>query len=204
MLDRSDRAKRAIFEKPLRPDWVRGYFEARLAAALPAPGLDELGEDSFFDPAETIDLGVVMDGLRLSARSDARSSGFRVARRRRLMPLWLRRRAQPRRISHLSELLRHDGAEFIAQAYRQLLGREADAGGEANYLALLREGRIDRIEVLRSLQGSDEGRAAGAVVRGLAPRLFMRDLQRHRLVGYPVRLAARLRRAARRRLAMQR
>ncbi|SDR62395.1 protein of unknown function [Rhizobiales bacterium GAS191] len=190
-------------EPPLPRDWAYRYFEARLAAAIPPPAADDYAEDRLFDPAEAVDVEAAMAALRRAAQAESESTGFRVATVRRVSRRWRRRRAPPKRVSRLDELLRHDGAEFIGEAYRQLLGREADAEGEASFLGHLHDGTLDRIEILRALQSSPEGRAAGATVRGLAPRLWLRDALRLPLLNYPIRIAVRLRSAARPRSADQ-
>ena len=47
--------------------------------------------------------------------------------------------------------------EFIATAYRTLLGREADAEGQAHYRQELESGRMTRTEMVRHMKNSHEG-----------------------------------------------
>lgn len=56
------------------------------------------------------------------------------------------------------DLLNLHDESFVVAAYRAALGREADADGLSYYLSRLRQG-VDRIEVLRQLRSSPEGRA---------------------------------------------
>ncbi len=68
----------------------------------------------------------------------------------------------------LSKLLLIAGdAEFVREAYRRILRREADPGGFENYAQLLRGG-TPRATVLRQLAESSEGQATGLRYMGLA------------------------------------
>lgn len=66
----------------------------------------------------------------------------------------------------IEDLLAHEGPEFIRQAYRTLLGREADPGGFVAYLNRLSDG-LDRQQVIAELSQSDEGRRFAARVPGV-------------------------------------
>jgi ubiquinone/menaquinone biosynthesis C-methylase UbiE len=66
----------------------------------------------------------------------------------------------------------HD-TEFIRNAYLAILKRFPDSNGEASYLSRLREGSINKIEVLGRLRYSSEGRSAGVTIRGLLPRFLL-------------------------------
>lgn len=67
----------------------------------------------------------------------------------------------------LSELLRHDDADFVETAYRILLQRTPDAGGIEHYLHELRSGSLSKIEILGRLRWSAEGRERDVHVDGL-------------------------------------
>jgi O-antigen chain-terminating methyltransferase len=65
---------------------------------------------------------------------------------------------------------------FVDQAYRQLLGREADLASRKQYITALLIGALDRIEILDELCQSVEGRACGVQVAGLQSRAQQRRL----------------------------
>lgn len=62
-----------------------------------------------------------------------------------------------------------DNAGFVAQTYRNVLGREADAGGFTNWYGRLLSGNLSRAEVLVSLSESAENKrlTASLVANGL-------------------------------------
>lgn len=66
----------------------------------------------------------------------------------------------------LEMLLLDDGEAFVREAYRTLLGREADSDGLSNYLAVI--GHSGKLAVLAALRRSNEGRQRGVQVPGLA------------------------------------
>ena len=69
----------------------------------------------------------------------------------------------------LGELLGGNDPTFLANAYRVLLGREPDENGLQTYLACLGECSLSRIDILRVLRFSAEGRALDVEVAGLLP-----------------------------------
>ena len=72
----------------------------------------------------------------------------------------------------LGELLGGNDAEFLAQAYQVLLGRDPDESGLQTYLGKLCEhSSFSRVDVLRALRFSEEGRTLGVEVAGLLPLL---------------------------------
>jgi hypothetical protein len=73
-------------------------------------------------------------------------------------------------VTHINDLLELDGVDFVKAAYVSLLGREVDAEGGANYLKRLREG-WSRMSVVKGLCASDEGKAHGNALPGLAKAL---------------------------------
>lgn len=66
----------------------------------------------------------------------------------------------------LAQLLKLDGAEFVRQAYRVVLGREADPTGLRDRLQQLEAGGA-RSQVLADLRCDPEGQAFGAKLAGL-------------------------------------
>jgi SAM-dependent methyltransferase len=80
----------------------------------------------------------------------------------------------------LETLLNYDDREFIQAAYLTLMMRAPDSGGFDTYLRLLRSG-TSKLEILRILRDSAEGRAAAACVVGLPGRLFL-----EKLCGWPI------------------
>lgn len=73
-------------------------------------------------------------------------------------------------IHHVDDLLRLNDRAFVAMAYHAILGRSVDDGGLDYYTNALRHG-LNRIEVLASLAGSDEGQQHAHQLEGLQERL---------------------------------
>jgi SAM-dependent methyltransferase len=94
----------------------------------------------------------------------------------------------PRTVT-LGELVDCHDEEFVRNAYRKLLGREADAAGLANALEHLRSGGWNKIDLLGSLRYSEEGRRVGVEVAGLRIAYLVRRLFRVPVVGYLLRSA---------------
>lgn len=76
----------------------------------------------------------------------------------------------------LDELLEASGPAFLGKAYVALLGRPIDPGGFRAYDARLRAG-ASRLSIIDELARSDEGRAHGAIVPGLATRLAREQVE---------------------------
>jgi hypothetical protein len=70
------------------------------------------------------------------------------------------------RIASVDDLLALDGLPFIAEAYRQILGREADAAGLRDYSARLAAGGAKE-QVLADLRSDREGQAFASSLPGL-------------------------------------
>jgi hypothetical protein len=73
-------------------------------------------------------------------------------------------------VAHIHELLELEGADFVKAAYVALLGRGADVDGGNNYLKRLRDG-WSRMSVVKGLHHSEEGKAFGQKLPGLAKAL---------------------------------
>lgn len=95
------------------------------------------------------------EGKAFSARS---ASAPEAAKPRSVPAPATRARTGPRRGIDLQQLLNCDSPEFIDLAYRVTLLREADESGRRNCAWLLASG-ISRIEILRQLLESEEGRS---------------------------------------------
>lgn len=66
----------------------------------------------------------------------------------------------------LPELLSMDGFQFVKNAYAKILLREPDPGGLVNYLEKLESGQ-SKIDILRELSQSEEGRSRRVEISGL-------------------------------------
>ncbi|HVQ39555.1 MAG TPA: DUF4214 domain-containing protein, partial [Pyrinomonadaceae bacterium] len=88
----------------------------------------------------------------------------------------------------LIDLLKFQDADFLVVAYRAVLKREPDSFGYNHYLEQLREGHLDRLDLLASLRFSPEGELKKVHIKGLALPTFMRRIGHLPIIGYPVRL----------------
>lgn len=88
----------------------------------------------------------------------------------------------------LNDLLKFHDADFLNAAYRAVLKREPDTFGYNYYLDQLREGHIDKVDVLAILRFSSEGKLRNVQVKGLALPTFLRRLGHLPVIGYPIRL----------------
>lgn len=83
-------------------------------------------------------------------------------------------------VTSVPRLLAPHDAEFITTAYQSVLGRAPDAEGRAYYLGRLRAG-THKLEILRQLRRSAEGRSFIPGVAGLD-----RAIRRYNLARFPV------------------
>lgn len=88
----------------------------------------------------------------------------------------------------LNDLLKFHDADFVNAAYRAVLKREPDTIGYNDCLTQLREGHLDKIDLLGSLRFSAEGEVKNVRVRGLVLPTFVRRLGHLPIIGYPIRL----------------
>ena len=97
---------------------------------------------------------------------------------------------QPRSTNryHISDLLRYHDRVFVDSAYRAILKRPPDATESARDLKRLRSGEFNKIDVLAALRYSNEGKAKGVEVEGLAMPAVVRRLGQLPLLGYFIRL----------------
>ena len=89
----------------------------------------------------------------------------------------------------LSDLLGFHDEAFLRNAYQVILKRDPDDAGFVQYLKNLRSGRYSKIDILRSLRFSAEGRKANVSIKGLGPLSAYRKIYRVPVVGYLLRLA---------------
>lgn len=88
----------------------------------------------------------------------------------------------------LNDLLKLHDANFLDAAYRAVLKRKPDSLGYNYYLAQLREGHLDRVDVISILRNSSEGRSKNVQIEGLGLPTFVRRLSHLPVIGYPIRL----------------
>jgi O-antigen chain-terminating methyltransferase len=98
---------------------------------------------------------------------------------------------------HAGELLQFHDETFIRNAYRALLGREPDTDGEGGFLAALRSGQINRLDVLARLRFSPEGMRRGVPLTGVRLPALLRRAARAPVVGPALRWAISLARLPR-------
>ncbi len=89
---------------------------------------------------------------------------------------------------HVNDLLKFHDGQFVKNAYRAILKREPDDAGYENYVGRLRDGSINKLDVLASLRFSGEGRSKNVRVAGLAMPATIRRLKRLPVLGYAIRL----------------
>ncbi len=80
--------------------------------------------------------------------------------------------------------------EFVTHAYRGILERPPDDFGYHYYLDRLREGNLNRVEVLGRLRYAPEGRSRKVRVKWLLPYFIVLSFLRIPVLGYLGRLAA--------------
>ena len=85
---------------------------------------------------------------------------------------------------HVNDLLKYHDREFIWNAYKAILKREPDQQGLKTFLALLRSGKRNKIDILASLHSSAEGRRAKVTVEGLSTPALIRKFYRLPVIGY--------------------
>lgn len=83
----------------------------------------------------------------------------------------------------LQELLQYSDADFVDTAYLTLLRRPADVAGREQFLSALRNGHLDKVEVLGKIRFSDEGRRQSVHVDGLLIPYKLHQWRRARGIG---------------------
>ena len=97
----------------------------------------------------------------------------------------------------LNDLLKFHGDDFVRNAYRALLGRDADEAGMKHHLDALASGHFNKIDVVAGLLSSPEGQHSKVKVTGLWFPFTVRRLGRLPLIGYFIRLIVALARLPR-------
>jgi len=100
------------------------------------------------------------------------------------LPRWISpavRLNKPEYVLH--ELLQYSDADFVDTAYLTLLRRPADPVGKEHFLAALRGGQLDKVEVLGNIRFSEEGRRQSVHVDGLLLPYKLHQWRRVRGVG---------------------
>ncbi len=88
---------------------------------------------------------------------------------------------------HVNDLLKFHDTDFLDVAYRVILKREPDSLGYTYYLEQLREGHLDKVDLLASLRFSSEGELRNVKIDGLALPTLVRRLAHLPIIGYPIR-----------------
>jgi hypothetical protein len=91
---------------------------------------------------------------------------------------------------HVNDLLKYHDHAFIWNAYRAILKREPDEPGLQFFLARLRSGRFNKIDLLGSLLRSQEAKSKNVRVDGLKARAVLRRLYRLPFIGYALEMVA--------------
>jgi O-antigen chain-terminating methyltransferase len=78
----------------------------------------------------------------------------------------------------LRNLLAYDDREFVNNAYRAILKRPPDEAGLKNSVEQLRQGKVDKIDILYALASSREGQEKGVRIPGLLWRASIRRITR--------------------------
>ncbi len=86
----------------------------------------------------------------------------------------------------LSELMQHEDADFVINAYRVLLHRDPDPGGLQGLVDALRYGQVSKLDALGSLAASPEARGHNAQLAGFKPRQLLRKFV-NSTIGWPIR-----------------
>lgn len=85
-------------------------------------------------------------------------------------------------------LLERNGADFVRNAFVELLGRKPDDGALEFYRAALMSGRMTKVQILGLVRYSSEGRMIGKIVPGLRRRFLLQRSYRLPLLGRVLRV----------------
>lgn len=80
-------------------------------------------------------------------------------------------------------LLERNGADFVRNAFVELLGRKPDEGALEYYRAALMSGRMTKVQILGLVRYSPEGQLIGKIVPGLRRRFLLQRSYRLPLLG---------------------
>lgn len=76
----------------------------------------------------------------------------------------------------VSDFLKYNDEEFIKNAYEKILLRKPDKDGYLYYLTALRNGRLNKIEILGRLRYSREGKQACVKIKGLPYKFIIKSI----------------------------
>ena len=96
------------------------------------------------------------------------------------------------KVPDIKDLLKLDDEDFIKNSYSAILKREADEEGLADYLSSLRDGSMDKIDIIEALRYSGEGKGKNVKIRGLRKFLVIREIYRVPLAGYLLKIIVNL------------
>lgn len=100
------------------------------------------------------------------------------------LPRWITSVARLNKPEYaLQELLQYSDADFVDTAYLTLLRRPADVAGREQFLSALRNGHLDKVEVLGKIRFSEEGRRQSVHVDGLLIPYKLHQWRRARGIG---------------------
>ena len=92
----------------------------------------------------------------------------------------------------IKDLLKLDDEGFIKKSYSAILKRETDEEGLADYLLSLRDGSMDKIDIIEALRYSGEGKDKNVKIKGLRKFLIIREIYRIPLAGYLLKMTVNL------------
>lgn len=86
----------------------------------------------------------------------------------------------------VKDFTKYHDEEFIENAYKFILNREADFQGKNNYLSKLRNGSLSKAEIIALLHFSKEGKAHNIIINGVKKQYILTHLYKIPLIGYIV------------------
>ena len=92
----------------------------------------------------------------------------------------------------IKDLLKLDDEGFIENSYSAILKRKADEEGLTDYLSSLRNGSMDKIDIIEALRYSGEGKGKNVKIKGLRKFLVIREIYRVPLAGYLLKIIVNL------------
>jgi SAM-dependent methyltransferase len=91
---------------------------------------------------------------------------------------------------HINDFLKYDGQEFVSNAYRGILGREAEYEGLNTYMTHLLKGELTKTQILEALRYSPEGKAKDIPIRGIRLPYLIHSAYRLPGLGFLIQLMA--------------
>jgi O-antigen chain-terminating methyltransferase len=89
--------------------------------------------------------------------------------------------------ANLNDLLPYRDEDFIRNAYRAILKREPDTDGFNDWLSRLRNGQLNKIEILGGIRRSEEGHKRNVKIKGLRLRYLINKSYKIPVAGYFIR-----------------